>query len=199
VPSVFSKPTHQRQLSLIYDAISLISPSYYRERFCVDVAYPFLDQDVVEFLLAVPTDQKMRPGEPRSLQRRSMRPYLPAQIHSRRGKRGPDEAVYRSMARNHGWISELAKNSLAAQRGYLAPKGFADAVNAACHGADVQAQPLVRALALEMWLRSHERWSRTPQSCALPFQTLALSSEGRQSPTPRREEVKQPCNTLPLK
>lgn len=95
---VFSKPTLQRKLSLIYDAISLISPSYYRERFCVDIAYPFLDQDVVEFLLAVPTDQKMRPGESRSLQRRSMRPYLPAEIHSRRGKRGPDEAVYRSMA-----------------------------------------------------------------------------------------------------
>jgi asparagine synthase (glutamine-hydrolysing) len=145
---------------LIYDAISLISPSYYRERSCIEISYPFLDQQVVEFLMAVPAEQKVRPEESRSLERRAMRALLPAEIANRKDKKGPDEAVYRGMVRNRTWIDYLAKDSLLAARGYVEPGAFMQAVKLACHGADVQIQPMVRALTLEMWLRSRERWSK---------------------------------------
>jgi asparagine synthase (glutamine-hydrolysing) len=157
---VLRRPSAERQYTLIYDAISLISPSYYRERCCVEISYPFLDQQIVEFLMAVPAEQKIRPGESRSLERRAMKPFLPEKITNRRDKRGPDEAVYRGLVRNREWINYLANDSRLAARGYVEADVFSHAVKLACHGADVQIQPMVRALTLEMWLRSHERWSK---------------------------------------
>ena len=126
----------------------------------MEVSYPFLDQKIVEFLMAIPMDQKIRPGEARSLEKRAMQPFLPRAISERKGKRGPDEAVYRGMIRHRPWINHLVQDSRLARRGYVDPPVFAEAVRLACHGADVQIQPLVRALTLEIWLRSYERWSR---------------------------------------
>lgn len=158
---VFDRPSAQRQYTLIQDAISLVSSCYYRERYCIEVTYPFLDQQLVEFLMAIPIDQKIRPGESRSLQRRAMRPLLPGAIARRKDKRGPDEALHRSMIRNRSWIDFLVQDSHLAKRSYVEPRAFAEAVKLACHGADVQTQPLVRALTLEMWLRSYARWSKS--------------------------------------
>jgi asparagine synthetase B (glutamine-hydrolysing) len=37
-----------------------------------EVRYPYLDQDLIEFILSVPASQLLRPGERRSLMRRSL-------------------------------------------------------------------------------------------------------------------------------
>src|SRR6266478_1707322 len=48
--------------------------------------YPFLDQDLIEFVLSIPATQLLRPGERRSLMRRSLVDILPQEILSRRTK-----------------------------------------------------------------------------------------------------------------
>jgi asparagine synthase (glutamine-hydrolysing) len=171
---VLRRPSAERQYTLIFDAISLIAPSYYRERFCVEISYPFLDQELVEFLMAIPTDQKIRPGHSRSLHRRALKSLLPAQIAERQDKKGPDEAVHRGMIRHRHWINALAHDSELSRRGYVDPDAFVKAVRLACHGGDVQIQPLVRALTLEIWLRSYARWSR--RSFCEPQAHLSVSS-----------------------
>ena len=48
--------------------------------------YPYLDQNVIEFVLATPADQWLRPGERRSLMRRALAGIVPAEILARRSK-----------------------------------------------------------------------------------------------------------------
>src|SRR5260370_40126106 len=51
-----------------------------------EARYPFLDQTLIEFVLSIPADQLLRPGERRSLMRRSLAGILPQEILSRRTK-----------------------------------------------------------------------------------------------------------------
>ena len=51
-----------------------------------EARYPFLDQTLIEFLLSIPADQLLRPGERRSLMRRSLAGIVPQEILSRRTK-----------------------------------------------------------------------------------------------------------------
>ena len=37
-----------------------------------EARYPYLDQNLIEFILSIPADQLLRPGERRSLMRRSL-------------------------------------------------------------------------------------------------------------------------------
>jgi asparagine synthase (glutamine-hydrolysing) len=172
------RPSAERLYTLIQDAVSLASPSHYRNLCCVESSRPFLDQQLVEFLLAIPMEQQVGPGQPRFLHRRAMRRLLPKKIVERRGKRGPDEAVYRGMVRNRSWLTSLAQNSRLARRGYVEPAAFIRATHLACHGADAQIQPLIRALSLEMWLRSHERWSSRGGQAGDPFVSPYLQIGG---------------------
>ena len=51
-----------------------------------EARYPFLDQALIEFILSIPASQMLRPGEKRSLMRRSLAGIVPQEILSRRTK-----------------------------------------------------------------------------------------------------------------
>ena len=51
-----------------------------------EARYPFLDQTLIEFVLSIPASQFLRPGERRSLMRRSLAGIVPQEILSRRTK-----------------------------------------------------------------------------------------------------------------
>lgn len=52
----------------------------------LELRFPFWDQDLIEFMLAVPADQKLRGGRTRSLMRRAMKGRLPDKVRLRRDK-----------------------------------------------------------------------------------------------------------------
>ena len=58
-----------------------------------EARYPYLDQNLIEFILSIPASQLLRPGERRSLMRRALVGIVPEEILSRRTKqvarRGP--------------------------------------------------------------------------------------------------------------
>lgn len=157
-PSVNDLTNHhsRQQCSMILQAISVAAAGYYRNWCDIDVMYPFLDRPLVEFLLSIPPGQLIRPGESRSIQRRSFRGLLPEKIRSRRSKRGPDEALCRALNREWGRISQVTRNPAIGEHGYVDAKRFEDALIRARHGMMDGLQPLMRALALEFWLRSRE-------------------------------------------
>lgn len=154
----FRTPSSQRQYSLILDAISLVCPCYYRERACIEVTYPYLHRPLVEFTLAIPVNQKQRPGETRSVQRRAMQGLLPERIRLRTTKRGPDEALTRAVIRQWSSVEELLTDARVCQRGYADAPGLKQALRRVRHGQSDQLQPLGRLLALELWLRTQERF-----------------------------------------
>src|SRR6266849_3311181 len=53
---------------------------------CQEPRYPSLDRDLIEFLIAIPADQLLRPGERRSLMRRALANLLPPEVLSRATK-----------------------------------------------------------------------------------------------------------------
>src|SRR5260370_41151459 len=51
-----------------------------------ETRFPFLDQSLIEFILSIPATQLLRPGERRSLMRRSMVGCVPEDVLARRTK-----------------------------------------------------------------------------------------------------------------
>lgn len=149
-----SLPSSREQSRMLLAAISVVSAGYYKERSCIEVAYPYLERSLVEFLLAIPIDQKVRPGESRSLQRRALIKVLPPVIARRRDKKGPEEALYRAIIREWPRLDALFTDARIFARGYVDARGFREALDRARHGCEPHTFALLRAISLEMWLRA---------------------------------------------
>jgi asparagine synthase (glutamine-hydrolysing) len=115
--------------------------------------YPFLDRELLQFLYAVPRGQLVRPGQRRSLMRRSLTGLVPDEILNRRRKafvaRGPRQAI------SSAWpaLVELYQNMISASFGIVDPNKLFEALNKARTGEDVALVPLMRTIAVERWLR----------------------------------------------
>jgi asparagine synthase (glutamine-hydrolysing) len=118
----------------------------------IEARHPYLDQRLMEFALAIPADQKIRPGEERSVVRRALRGVMPPSVCARRTKGGPDEAIYRAIGRGT-FIEALFRDPLTAAYGFVDPHQLHDTLLRARHGmATAGAAMLVKIIALEMWL-----------------------------------------------
>lgn len=120
--------------------------------------YPFLDRDLVEFLISIPQDQLLRPGERRWLMRRALRDLLPPKILARRTKAGGSRCYILMVERNWRALEPILDSPLIGQLGYVKSDDFRQALHALKSG---QMSPyfvrLVRALTLELWLRDAMR------------------------------------------
>lgn len=159
----FRYPSTREQYRILLWVISLVSggyAGYYSKLGTVEISYPFLDKTLIEFLLAIPIEQKLRPGETRSLLRRALRDIVPRSVMARTDKKGPDEAIHRAMFREWPTILQLIDNSEICARGYVSSTGLRRALEAARHGLPQDSQILLRFLSLEIWLRSVAGWRR---------------------------------------
>lgn len=155
----FDLPGGRFQSSLLREAVTLISYDFYLDHGCVEMSYPFLDRPLVEFCVAIPFEQRVRPDETRSLLRRSLRDLLPAPIASRTSKAGPDEAILRAVDREWPRLSKLLSDARVCKRGYAEPKALRNWLFKARHGLTHNTPEILRILSLEFWLRSLEQWS----------------------------------------
>ena len=120
---------------------------------CEEKRYPYLDQNLLEFLAAVPPEQLLRPGDRRSLMRRALIGLLPKEILLR-----PTKAVTaRSymVALDVQWleIERIFKSSLVSRCGYIAEGDFLNALRETRNGSASHLIPLLRGVSLECWLR----------------------------------------------
>lgn len=120
----------------------------------IDVRYPYLDRRIAEFVLAIPLEQKLRPGEDRSLARRAFKGLLPEPIRTRRTKAGPTEAFDRALVREWPRLSGIFSDPLVSAYGFVDRDAFAVTLRQARHGVVKQLAQLHRTISLELWLRS---------------------------------------------
>jgi len=122
-----------------------------------EARYPYLDQNLIEFILSIPAGQMLRPGERRSLMRRSLVDIVPQEILSRRtkqlGARGPVLVL-----ENH-WdeLQSIYATPLSASLGYIHQ---AQLLKTICDARAGKIVPMVRVLwtiSLEYWLRDLAR------------------------------------------
>jgi asparagine synthase (glutamine-hydrolysing) len=117
--------------------------------------YPYLDRDLVDFLLRVPVDQLLKPGRRRFMMRGSLRHILPSEVLERRRKAYVSRGPLRLIPDNRAAITNLMDNSLLAQAGCIQREKFRSVLDRM----DVQSTSewqasMMRTINLELWLRS---------------------------------------------
>lgn len=120
---------------------------------CEEARYPYLDQDLIEFLLSIPADQLLRPGERRSLMRRSLIGIVPQDILSRRTKATSARTPIVALEKNWEELRAVAQSALMSTLGYVNRDRFLSAFQAARTGQIVNVVKLLSTVSLEFWLR----------------------------------------------
>jgi asparagine synthase (glutamine-hydrolysing) len=119
-----------------------------------EIRYPFLDQDLVEFLVSIPSEQLLRPGERRSLMRRALKDLLPPGIVARRSKARGGRALITTVRKHWNELLGPGRTLLISELGYVDPTKFRIALERMKAGAlSAESLPLLKALSLELWLR----------------------------------------------
>ncbi|HEX8692966.1 MAG TPA: asparagine synthase-related protein [Longimicrobium sp.] len=152
----FRRPSQTLQYELIRRAMRFPVLEWLSSTGHVDVRYPFLDRRLVEFALAIPLGQLVRPHETRSVVRRALRGVIPEEVRTRRSKAGPDEAFHRALIREWPRLEPLFADSRAAALGVVDGGALLNALRRARHGIVVNSSQLLRTVSLELWLRTLE-------------------------------------------
>jgi asparagine synthase (glutamine-hydrolysing) len=132
----------RRQLGT--DTLSHLPP--YEDRF------PFLDRDLVEFLLAVPAEQQIRPGQRRSLMRRALAGVVPVQILNRRRKAYAVRSALNQVMSGWREISEPDLRTQSEAFGIVDSRSFGESVSRTPTSSNPPIVALQRTIWLELWL-----------------------------------------------
>ncbi len=119
-------PTHSQQgiVDLLYDGwntnIALDVIGRFTARFGVELRYPFLDRRLVEFLLAIPDEQRWRGQWPKAVLRRAMKGILPESVRTRKGKADFTPALRLELVERQGrTVEDLIRTSRLAALGLV--------------------------------------------------------------------------------
>ena len=86
----------------------------------LEIAFPYLDSDLVQFLMSIPGEIQSHDGVPRGLMRHAMRGLVPDAIVDRRSKGEFTQLANRSIELDFSTIADiLGPSSLAVQFGYV--------------------------------------------------------------------------------
>ena len=123
----------------------------------LDNSTPFLDRDLVQFLMSIPGEIANYNGVPKAILREAAKPYLPATLATRRAKADGTAVANSAMAEAFpGLVQMTLDNGQVLRRGYLNTKvmtqlsGLQDKID----GIDCQMTfELAEFFGLELWLR----------------------------------------------
>jgi asparagine synthase (glutamine-hydrolysing) len=142
-----------------------------------EARYPFLDQTLIEFLLSIPADQLLRPGERRSLMRRSLAGIVPQEILSRRTKQVGERTSMLILEKSWDELQDIYQTPLSSSLGYI---DEAQLLKTICDARAGKSIPIVRVL----WTISLEYWLRDLAARGLLDPPAASSSPFRQRQVP---------------
>jgi asparagine synthase (glutamine-hydrolysing) len=118
-----------------------------------EVRYPFLDQSLVEYVLSIPANQLLRPGQRRSLMRRSLRGVVPPEILSRRTKQFAERTPIALVQSNWKELQPAFHSSLSSHFGYIDDRAFLRSLEAATVGKRIHIIRMLKTIGLEFWLQ----------------------------------------------
>jgi asparagine synthase (glutamine-hydrolysing) len=116
--------------------------------------YPYLDRDLVDFLLKVPLQQLSAPGRRRFMMRRALKGIVPEEILERRRKAFLMQTPLARVSYLAPTLRALINSSTLADLGCIDPKALIKALNDTTTGTNVQWWGLILRYAhLETWLK----------------------------------------------
>jgi asparagine synthase (glutamine-hydrolysing) len=116
--------------------------------------YPYLDRDLLEFLYSIPREQLVRPGQRRSLMRRALTGIVPDELLQRKRKAYVARRPMIVVSAISSELMKMSRDMLSVHLGFVVQSEFARTVEQATGGLEVPLIPLMRTIALELWLRS---------------------------------------------
>ncbi len=119
-----------------------------------EIRYPYLDQPLVEFILAIPATQILRPGDRRSLMRRSLARLLPKEVLSRKTKQFGARSHILRVERSLTSLHSLFSSSLTSKMGFINDESFLQHLDSVKTGTAIHIVQILRAIALELWMRN---------------------------------------------
>ena len=151
----FRRPSGRDQAAKFLWAPRHLSCGFWQELCDFEFSYPFTHRPLVEFMMAIPMDQKARPGESKSIVKRALRDLLPSELLNRkRGRISIQAAMQFAARREKVRIHHMFENALACTRGYLNAEAILTAYDESQNNPD----PLVISFVpFEHWLQSVER------------------------------------------
>jgi len=178
--SVTRTPALRDWPSSLRSVVARTAQQDYRSLCGCDVRYPFLDRRLVEFCLSLPLEQLTRPGETRSLMRRSLRGIVPETVLSRRSKNLPAEPIGAAVDREWERLTRLFSRPLLEQYDLVHAPALDQSLRRARHGTEKFLGPLLWAIVLEEWLQqaSARQWLLPPASRQAHEAWLQLKREG---------------------
>jgi asparagine synthase (glutamine-hydrolysing) len=150
-----------------------------------EIRYPFLDQTLIEFLLSIPADQLLRPGERRSLMRRSLAHIVPQEILSRSTKQVASRTPTIILGKFWDELQSIYRSSLSSRLGYIHEAQLLKTICDARAGKSVSLVRVLWTISLEYWLRDLVARGLVDPSAASPS-PLSLSQRQRYSVLPYR-------------
>ena len=126
-------------------------------RYSMEYRYPFLDRRVVEFLIAIPEEQRWWMDRPKTILRRALRDVLPEEIRERRTKAEFSVVLDREIRGGlAGQIEALIRDSVLASLGVVNRTGLLRRFRAFLEGRDeaVSRWVIFNFIGLELWSRS---------------------------------------------
>lgn len=118
--------------------------------------YPFLDQDLLEFMFAIPREQLLRPGQRRSLVRRSLAGIVPDAVLNRRRKAFVSRAFTIAIQTHWFDLSKATESMVLASMGIVDQHRFRHALERVRRGEATPTLSLMRAIGIEYWLRHQQ-------------------------------------------
>ena len=155
-PYGFDDPGRRIQAGAFRQLVQLMASGGYAERDGIEMRSPLLYRPLVEFCFAIPFEQKLRPGEVRSLMRRALRNDLPEKVLTRPGKGEISEAMHKGLLRQSNKVDALLADPLVCSLGFADRERLRSAVSLAKHGAKLNVGALLRTISLEIWLQSFQ-------------------------------------------
>jgi len=121
--------------------------------------YPYLDLEFLQFVMAVPREQLVRPGQRRSLMRRALAGIVPDAVLNRRRKafvaRGPLGEIAAAWPK----LSDVCQHMLLASIGIVDAARFQQVTHSAILGKETPVVSIMRTLTIEFWLRNLGTWN----------------------------------------
>jgi asparagine synthase (glutamine-hydrolysing) len=119
----------------------------------LEARLPFLDQELVEHVLALPAPAIIEHGWSRRVLREGLRDVLPGIVYRRRKKIGFTTPEFRWYRRERAVLNGLLHSPSFARRPYWDGPAVADAFRRACNGEVEESMFFWRAVNAEVWMR----------------------------------------------
>jgi asparagine synthase (glutamine-hydrolysing) len=123
----------------------------------IERRYPYLDQNLVEFLSIIPLTQLLQPGERRFLMRRALKDIVPAMILARKTKASAARCYAATLEKHWPQVEKLFAAAFSSRLGYVDQNQLLATLLSMKHGHSPRHfLRQLKALSLELWLRDAE-------------------------------------------